>query len=88
MRSRSPAESLGVEAVTATVVGSGVNSQILSAWWEAETRLPSVCPTRIACTCGGGRLAQIVCRKSSVTSGAKPLRCQRKCEVFLSPISS
>ena len=62
--------------------------QILSARWEAESRLPSVWLSRMACTCCGSRLAQIVRRKSSGTSGARLLMCRRNCDGFWLPISS
>jgi len=67
----------GVEGEMLAVVGRGVTSQILSAWWEVESRLPSVWPTRRAWTCGGSRLAQMGGRKSSGTSGARLLKCRR-----------
>jgi hypothetical protein len=74
IRSSRPAVVSGVERETLAVVGSGVTSQIRSARWEAESRLPSVWPASMACTCGGSRLVQMVHRKSS---GARPLRCRR-----------
>ena len=52
------------------VVGKGVTSQMRLANCNAESRLPSVWPARMACTWGGRRLAQMVWRKSSGTSGA------------------
>ena len=70
------------------VVGIGVISRILSARWEAESRLPSVCPACKACTCRGNRLTQMVRRKSSALSGARPLKSRRNCEGFRSPIFS
>jgi hypothetical protein len=76
MRSSSPAVLSGFEGAMVALVGSGVTSQILSARWEAEPRFPTVCPASMACTCGGSRLAQLVRRKSSGTSGARPLSCR------------
>jgi hypothetical protein len=50
----------GVAVEMLAVVVWGVPSQILSARWEAESRLPSVWLASIACTCGGRRLKKIV----------------------------
>jgi hypothetical protein len=86
IRSSRPAVASDVERETLAVVGSGVTSQIQSARCEAESRLPSVCPASMACTCGGSWLAQMVRRKSSGKSGARPLRCRRNCDGFWSPI--
>ena len=88
IRSNRPAVLSGVEGVILAAAGSGATSQTLSARWEAESRLPSVWPASMACTCGGSRLAKMVRRKSSGTSGARPLRCRRNFEGFRSPISS
>ena len=79
---------LGAAGEMLTVVGWVVTSQILSMRWEAKSRLPSVWLARIACTCGVRRLAQMMRRKSSGTSDARPLRCQRNCDGFRLPISS
>jgi len=38
----------GVEGEMLAVVGRGVTSQIMSARWKAEWRLPSVWPARMA----------------------------------------
>src|SRR5215468_10078732 len=73
---------------TLAVVGCGATSKILSARCEAESRLPSVWPASMAWTCGGRRLAHIVRKKSSGTSGASPFKWRRNCDGFLSPISS
>jgi hypothetical protein len=40
-----------------------VTSQFLSSIWEVKSRLPSVWPACIVCTCGGRRLVQMVRRK-------------------------
>jgi len=88
IRSSRPAVLSGVERETLAVVGSGVTSQIRSARCEAESRLPSVWPASMACSCGESRLAQMLRRKSSGTSGARPLRCRRNSDGFRSPISS
>ena len=48
----------GAASEMLAVVGCVVTSQILSANCAVESRLLSVCPARIACTCGGRRLAQ------------------------------
>ena len=87
IRSSIPTGLSGVEGEMLAVVGRGVSSQILSARWDVESRLPSVWSTRMACTCGGSRLAQMVRRKSSGTSGARLLRCRRNGDGFRSPIS-
>ena len=73
MRSSSPAVLSGVEGEMIAIVGVGVTSQILSARWEAESRLPSLCKASIAYTCGGSRLEQMV-RRSSGTSRAVRVR--------------
>ena len=83
-----PAVLSGATGEMLAVVGWVVTSQILSARWEADSRVPPIWPARIACTCGGRWLAQMVWRKSSGTSGAKPLRCRRNGNGFRSPISS
>ena len=80
MRSSTPAVLSGVEGEMLAVVGSGVTSQILSARWEAVSRLPSVCPACMAYMCGGSRLDQMVQKKSSGTSGGRPLRCRKNCD--------
>jgi hypothetical protein len=51
---------------------------ILSERCEVESRMPSVWPASMAWTRGGRRLAKVVRRKSSGTSGARTLRCRRK----------
>ena len=88
IRSRSPSVLLDAAGEMLAVIGWGVTSQIVSARCEATSRLPSVWPVSIACTCGGRRLAQMVRRKSSGTSGARLLRCRRNCDGFQSSISS
>jgi len=88
IRSSNLAVLSGVEGEMLAVVGRDVTSQILSAMWEAESRLPSVWPARMACTCGGSRLTQMVRRKSCGTSGARLLRWRRNCDGVWSPISS
>ena len=88
IRSSRPDVVSGVERETLAVVGSGVTSQIRSAWWEAESRLPSVWPASMTCKCSGRQLAQMARRKSFGTSGARALRYRRNCDGFRSPISS
>jgi len=88
MHSSKLAVLLGAAGEMLAVVGWVVTSQILSTRWETDSRQPPVWPARIACTCGGRRLAQMVRRKSSGMSGARPLRCWRKWDGFQSPISS
>jgi len=88
MRSSKPAVLSGAASEMLAVVGWLVTLQNLSARWEADSTLPPIWPGRIACTCGGRRLAQMVQRKSSRTSGAKPLRCRRNWDGFRLPISS
>jgi hypothetical protein len=65
IRSRNLAVLSGVLGDVLTVVDWMVTSQILSARWEVESRLPTVWQASIACTCGGRRLVQILWRKSS-----------------------
>jgi len=88
IRSSSPAVLSVVEVEMLAVVSRGVTSQILSAWWVAESRLPSVWQVIMACTCSGIRLAHMVRRKSSGTSGSRLLSCRINCDVFRSSIFS
>ena len=88
MCSSNPAVLSGTAGEMLTIVAWLVTSQILSARWEVESRLPSVWPASITYTGGGRQLVQMVRRKSSGTSGAKPLRCRRNCDGFRLPIFS
>jgi formate dehydrogenase maturation protein FdhE len=68
-----------------TVVCCGDTSKIQSARLDAELSLPSGRPASMACICGSRRLAEMVRRKSSWTSGVRFLRCWRKCHGFGRP---
>jgi hypothetical protein len=71
IHSSSRAVTSSVEGKLLAVVGLGVSSQIFSAMWEAESRLPSVWPAIMPGTCGCSALVQTVRRKSSGTSGSQ-----------------
>ena len=69
IRSSNPAVLSGVEDAMLALVGRGLTSEILSTSWEAKSRVPSVWPASVVCTCGGSRLLQMMRRKSCGTSG-------------------